>query len=303
MLAWALWMTLAVGELRWQAPAECPQADDVRARIEAAGGLGDLVVDASVEPTASGWQLNLSIALGDTVDTRILESDTCDPLAESLVALVATRLDAPAPQDSVPAPAPKSAPVPAPKPEPAPKPAPDPDPETKPEPTPSTPALPTGLTLALSAGLSLGSVPTPGLPAELAFGHAWPKLRVSLRGRFHPTPQPLQLDAERSMRVFLGTAGPRVCARPAWRAVEFPLCGEVAVGGNRAVLRGPARTRGGVWLEAGAGAGVAWFFARRWALTGHLAASVPVVGSGYTLDGNEAWAPSAVGGRAMLGVE
>ena len=105
------------------------------------------------------------------------------------------------------------------------------------------------------------------------------------------------------MRVFLGTVGPRVCARPSWRSVEFPLCGEVAVGGSQAVLRGPARDRGGVWVEASAGAGVAWFFAPRWALTGHLAASLPFIGSAYTLNGDEAWAPSPVGGRATVGVE
>jgi hypothetical protein len=126
---------------------------------------------------------------------------------------------------------------------------------------------------------------------------------VSLRGRFHPGLQRLALEGDRTMRVLLGTAGPRVCARPSWRRLEFPLCGDLSVGGSRAVLRGPARNRGGVWLEAGVGAGLAWFFASRWALTGALAATTPLAGSAYTLDGSEAWAPSPVGGRAMLGVE
>lgn len=306
MLAWAIGTALIGGELRWQAPAECPSADDVRARIDDAGGLGELEVDARVEAEGDGWSLELSISLDGIADTRVLRAEMCDALAESVVALVATRLDAPPTAEPEPAPS-IAVPEPAPAPSVAePAPAPDPKPRAPlPDVTPLEPraAQPTGLTLAVATGVGLGSVPTLGIPAELAVGYAWRRLRLSLQGRFHPGPLRLELEGDRTMRVSLGTAGPRVCARRSWRAVEFPLCGEVAVGGSRAVLRGPARNRGGVWVEASVGAGLAWFFSSRWALTGQIAASLPFAGSAYTLDGAEAWAPSPVGGRVTVGVE
>ncbi|MCR9163255.1 MAG: hypothetical protein ACE37F_23500 [Nannocystaceae bacterium] len=314
MLAWALAVTLFEGELRWQAPGGCPQVEEVQARIDAAGGLGDLVVDARAQLDADGaWTLHLSIALGDVSDARVLHADDCDALAEAAVLLIATRLDEvagsePAP---IPMPEPEPEPVPIPEPEPEPEPAPilmpepeplaAPQPRVEPGPAPDEP-LPTGVVLALASGVGVESVPRPSLAVELALGYAWPRLRLGLRGRLHAAPE-VALDEQRSMRVLVGTAGARVCARPSRRRVEFPMCGELALGGNRSITRGPARDRGGLWLEASAGAGVAWFFADRWAFTGQLSGVVPLVGSAFTLDGSRAWAPAVVGGRALVGVE
>ncbi|MBV1860662.1 MAG: hypothetical protein KUG77_19770, partial [Nannocystaceae bacterium] len=94
-----------------------------------------------------------------------------------------------------------------------------------------------------------------------------------------------------------------VCARPSWRRLEFPLCAEVGIGGSRAVTRGLARDRGGVWVEAGVGAGLAWFVDPRWALTAHLAGSSPLKGDRYEQGGSGLWNPSRVAGRLALGIE
>lgn len=316
MLGWALaiW-TLAGGELRWQAPQECPSAEAVRAQFDAAGGLGELEVDAVItEGPSAGWTLALTIALDDVSDKRTLHDENCDALAEAAVLLVATRLD---PKRSEPPLAPVEPPTPIPE-----APANPPPARHEPEPTQTQPeapvdvgpppmqavsrppafALPTGLSFAVAAGLSLGSVPLPGVPSELAVGYAWQNLRASVRGRVHVGPQ-RRLDGGGSIRVVLGSVGPQVCARPRWRRLEFPLCGDLGVGGSRAVTRGTAQDRAGTWVEAGLAGGVAWFVAPRWALTAQLAGSSPLVGSRYALDGDIRWDPSPVAGRAMLGVE
>jgi len=314
-LALAL-LTLGEGELRWQAPQDqCPSAETVQAQIDAAGGLGELQVDAvvSADPS-SGWMLELTIVLGDASDTRILRDADCVALAEAAVLLVATRLDLEAmeepaeplpPGDSVPpVETPPQDPAPAPPGEPT---QPNPVP-TRAKPSPPEPAeapdvaLSTGLTFAAAAGISLGSVPNVGVPSELAVGHAWPNVRVGLRGRVHVGAAE-RLAETGSIRIVVGSAGPRVCARPHWRRLEFPVCGEFGVGGSRAVTRGPARDRGGVWVEAGVGAGLAWFVDPRWALTAHLAGVAPLLGTGYTLGATSLWDPAPVAGRVMLGVE
>ncbi|MBV1862163.1 MAG: hypothetical protein KUG77_27340, partial [Nannocystaceae bacterium] len=95
MLRWALaiW-TLSGGELRWQAPEQCPSAQAVQAQLDAGGGLGDLQLDAVITAGPSeGWTLALTIALDDVSDERTLYDEDCDALAEAAVLLVATRLD------------------------------------------------------------------------------------------------------------------------------------------------------------------------------------------------------------------
>lgn len=316
MLAWALAMlTLSGGELRWQAPPEqCPSAETIQAQIDAAGGLGELQVDAVVTAQPSGeWRLDLRIVLEEVSDARTLHDANCAALAEAVVLLVATRLDpehtplpVPPEQSTPPVETPPQPPSPT-----AETPDPEPPKTASPQSQPVAPpesaerresALSTGLTLAAGAGISLGTVPIPGVPSELAIGHAWPHVRVAVRGRVHVA-APQGFSEAGSIRVVVGTAGPQVCARPRWRRLEFPLCGEVGVGGSRAVTRGPARDRGGVWVEAGVGAGLAWFLDPQWALTAQLAGASTLVGTGYELGDDELWDPSVVAGRVMLGVE
>lgn len=303
-------LTLTGGELRWRAPAgECPSVQAVRAQIDAAGGLGELDVDAVVtaEPTG-GWALELTIALEEVSDTRTLRDADCVALAEATVLLVGTRLDLEPPVEpqGPPLPADEIPPARAVPAEPEPRdgtPAPVPSDAPPPRaPSPPRAARPTGLTFAAGAGVSLGSVPFPGVPSELALGHAWPNIRVALRGRVHVGGSQA-LGDDGSIRIVVGSAGPQVCARPRWRELEFPLCGEFGVGGSRALTRGDARDRAGGWVEAGLGAGLAWFVDPRWALTAHLAGTSPLVGSRYALSGSSLWDPSPVAGRVMLGVE
>lgn len=314
MFASLLSVVAVAGVLRWEAPAEvCPSAQDVQARIDASGGLGALDVEGRITAAdGGGWRLELAISLDDVSDARVLEDADCAALTEAAVLLVATRLD----PSFVPTPSPELPTEPEPEPEPEaeppmePEPEPAPEPEAAPEPEPSAlaprpfkPTLPGGLTLGVAAGVGLGSVPTVGFPVALSLGYAWPRLRVALRGRFHAGPT-IDLDAERTMRVMLAMGGAQACARLGAGRLEFPICGDVAVGATMARTQGPAtQNRGGVWAEAGASAGVAWFVADRVALTGLLGASTPLRGHSYALDGDERWVPPRVAGRVLLGVE
>ncbi|MGH1346076.1 MAG: hypothetical protein ACRBN8_31215 [Nannocystales bacterium] len=315
MLAWALMLSLMGGELRWQAPVDqCPSAKMVRAQIDAAGGLGELQVDAVVTAEPSGqWMLVLTTVLDDVSDARTFRDANCAALAEAAVLLVATRLDLERAESSSPGRTPPLVePPPSGSPQSAPTRAGDPgEPPVAPEQRRVQPSLetrepaftlPAGWTFAVAAGLSQGTVPTPGVPSELAMGHAWPMVRLSLRGRVHVGALD-GLGETGSIRIVLGTVGPGVCARATWRRLEFPLCAELGVGGSRAVTRGSARDRGGLWVEAGLGGGLAWFVDPRWSLTAHFAGTTPLVGSGYALGDAELWNPGPIAGRVMLGVE
>ncbi len=302
---------VAGGELRWTAPDQaCPSAAQVRARIDAAGGLGELEVDAVVtEAPQGGWTLTLRVTLDEVSDERTLGSEACGELADAAVLLVATRLDeartvVPEPEASVPVEEPEAPQASAPPSvqeeslEPAPQEA-----RTPIEPAqPRQSSLPTGLTFGAGVGIGLGSVPAPGVPVEGALGVAWPRVRVGLRARYHVAPV-VDLGDDARTQVILGTAGPEVCARPSWRRLEFPLCAQLSTGGSRVLVRGAARPRGGAWLEAGVDAGIAWFFAARWAATARFGASAPIVASRYARGDQQVWNPSPVGGRVVFGVE
>ena len=309
---------MLTGELQWQAPdATCPSEAEVRAQIEAAGGLGDLRVRAEVLPgETQQWAMRLEITFDEVSDVRALEDDDCGALAEAAVLLVATRLDEVAKAlepEPEPAPPPPVEPPPEPETEPEPEPEVPVEPESKPEPAlprspeprpalaPSRP-LPVGLLVAVAGGVGLGSVANPGFPVEVGIGWGWPRARLELRGRYHVAGRQ-SLDGGADMRVLLGTAGPRGCVRMGQGALEVPICAELGVGGSRAVVRGDGRDRGGPWVEAGAGLGLAWHFAPRWALTGYFGAAAPLEGSAFQLQGEDVWTPAVVAGRLMLGIE
>lgn len=311
MLLWALLAMTSTGELRWQAPAEaCPTAAEVQAQIDDAGGQGDLHIEGVVRPGETrAWGLELTLAYGELSDTRMLEDDDCGALAEAAVLLVATRLDEVRARERA---QPEPEPEVIPEPDPVPEVEPEPEPSPEPAPRRSEPDAPLlarerpsraqGIALGLRGGIGVGSVPTPGIPLELGLGYAWSRFRLSVEGRYHLAT--LETHGDLRMRVLLGTAGPRGCARLGGVRVEVPLCAELGVGGSRASVQGSqGRDRGGVWLEAGLVGGVTWFFRPQWGLVVQLAGAVPLDGSSFQLDGASVWDPAPVAGRVTLGIE
>ncbi|MEM6296115.1 MAG: hypothetical protein AAGA54_32885 [Myxococcota bacterium] len=319
LLATAIGVALA-GEVRWTAPPSCPDQAAVRARLDDAGGVGELEVDAVATPTEDGrWSLTLGIAFDGVRNVRTLDADDCEALAEAAVLLIGLQLDAVSP-GSEPEPAPEPEPIPEPESEPKvdaePEPEPEPTVEPEPEPTvgprlsetPATeprvrvPLAVQGWLVGVGVGVSVGTVSLPGVPVELAVGWAWPRLRLGLRGRYHAAPR-VEFGVGRDARVHAGMAGPEGCLRLGAGRVEVPVCGQVSVGGTRSSTRGAARDRGGPWVETGADVGVAWAFAPRISLSGRLGVAVPLVGSRYVVDDVVVFEPSPVAGRAMLGLE
>ncbi len=316
----ALGMVLA-GDVRWTAPSSCPDEATVRARLDAAGGVGALDVDAVATPTEDGrWMLELGISLDGVRSVRTLDAGDCDALAEAAVLLIGLQLDAVDPGT-----APQSAgSVPVPAVEPELELAPEPrfereataEPEPQAEPrveqapaevrSPASPSRPPlalqGWVLGIGMGVSAGTVPLPGVPFELLVGWAWPRLRLGVRGRYHLARR-VELGAGRDARVHAGMAGPEACARLGASGFEVPVCGQVSVGGTRSNTRGTARDRGGPWVETGADVGVVWALAPRVSLAGRLGVAVPLVGSRYVVDDVVAFDPGPVGGRVMFGLE
>ncbi len=70
-------------ELGWEAPAECPQADAVRARVRELTGSSvarSLSAEGAIERAQGRYQLKLVIRDGTAVSERTLESDACGDL-------------------------------------------------------------------------------------------------------------------------------------------------------------------------------------------------------------------------------
>lgn len=280
----------AAYELAWTAPAGCPSAEQVQARIarlaaDPRDGQGVMFVEATVTESAAGYSLTLRTEYRERVDARTVESAVCEDLGESTALVVAVALepalgDEPDAGDPVAnSPAPPELPPP-------------PTGETPPEervidPTragtdvaaadtrdsaPVAPAhregpsrtrrplpSPDRIVLRIAPHAEIGGIPRVGAGAELAVGLLWPRLRLELRGGYL---FPRRADAPGEGRALyqLGTAGARGCARPRAGRLELPVC----LGFEGGVLRADSRDTGsdrtvtGPWLGPSALAGLAF---------------------------------------------
>jgi hypothetical protein len=196
VLAW-LALTLAPQlQLEWEAPRECPQIEDVRARVDRswAGDAGGVIAAhgqlVGTGERARPWRLRLRLVAASGTAERELEGRSCDALtdAAALMIAMAASPNVEAPAITVPEPAaPPEVPAPT-----------DVDPATPAvivasagEPrrsdAASTPADPIvarrrparpRAELALSGGVDALAVPGVGGTLVGALGLHWPRLRV-----------------------------------------------------------------------------------------------------------------------------
>ncbi|MCY1061679.1 hypothetical protein [Nannocystis sp. SCPEA4] len=258
-------------EVRWEAPAGCPDEAAVRAQIagllaRAPAGTGQAAqVTLRVESLPGGrWRLDATITSPEGQGRRSLEGDRCEALAEAAALLTAIAA-APGLQGGSPVAAPGSqggppgsqggpsspglqeGPPPGPQVPPVPEvdagelepelPAVDREPEPPAAPTPApTKRPPRALraTLGLGVGVGAGALPGPTALLRAAAGVRGRHWAVLLTQSFWLPREFAAADDERvGGRMWLAATGVRGCGIVGKGRVEAPLCGGVEVGALR----------------------------------------------------------------------
>jgi hypothetical protein len=84
-------------QIDWQAPAGCPQAAELRARIDslvgAAAVRADLTVRGRVTASGEKWTLTLELVREGSAETRTLEDRACRGVAEAAAVVIAVAID------------------------------------------------------------------------------------------------------------------------------------------------------------------------------------------------------------------
>jgi hypothetical protein len=259
--------------LTWSGPPGCPTTEDIQARVDAllggeasASSVADVRASGQVERVESGFRLLLSMGVGPSPSSRVIEARTCDELggaAAIAIALLArsTLAGASASSTSESAPASSSH---ANSPPTDSRPSRD-TPSTKQEPAPDAP--PSGVRLAIDAPIGLagwGSLPSTGLGLGAALGIRWKALRATASAELWQ-PQTHEVSGF-GTRFTLQSARAEVCLIQAVHGVELGPCLGAAV--QRLAAEGApspvfsAKSRTAVWVSG----------------TGGLFASVPTPG-------------------------
>ncbi len=281
MLAALLLLAPAGLRLEWQAPAECPDGEVLRARVV------DLVGPAAVEQTSLGararvrgkpgrWTLELTLVRAGGEDRRTLGDPDCRALAEAAALVLAVAIDpraqigGPAPSDSPPDPSDSSlvplppaepaAPPTAPPPVPAdrsvdnpPAPSVNPSPQIAaaeplvppvPKDSPSPRARKLQLGLRLGAGLGFTRLlPGPHAALDLGLGLEGRLWRVELAGLFVPPVRGVAASDPGIGGVFrLGAGELRGCGMPGLRG--RPLVFPLCVGLQFGAMHGSGEGSG-----------------------------------------------------------
>ncbi|MBX7081974.1 MAG: hypothetical protein K1X88_22400 [Nannocystaceae bacterium] len=290
--------------LRWEAPPECPSAETIAARVQAlardpTGGSGTAFVQAQVEATAAGYRLVLATEFLGNVETRVLEAEQCDALADATALVIAVTL-----QPALATVPPVRDAEPEPPPEPA-TPEPDARPEPLPPPEPARPrrAVPVQALLRAAALGEWGSLPGPSGGAAVAIGVAWPRIRAELEAMWvAPRSTPRRDGRSATVQLAGGTA--RACYRVWVRSVELPVCAGLEAAAAIARPQGTRSTDRRVGPSVGPKIGVG--VARQFRTVGVFAA-VEAVGRAYgtslSVDGTRLFTQAPVSGRLWLGVE
>jgi len=313
--------------LSWQAPAECPDEAHVRRAVEQLLGEGppppaNVSARAVVEHTASGhWNVRLTTVRDGTTGERVVESESCQSLADATALILALTIDparvaarapgaasAPAsstvasaaPSASAAAPAPASASAsptapPAASPTPATTPAAPAVPPPEAAPTGAGAPGPTRVALFAQVGGDVGTLPRAayavGGGAALTLG----SFRVEGYGTYLP-----QQAAHPAAFPNLGTnihllaGGLRGCFLPLRGSVEAGGCVGLELGDLRGQGFGPSVPNqyylftpgngGGLWIATTLSGRVSWRIARSFALDLDVGLVVPLERDTFQFD-------------------
>lgn len=289
--------------LSWDAPAQCPSVEQVRARVDellvAAPAEGE-AIDADVQVVASeaGFVARLRLRSGEREGLRELGDPDCLELAEALALIVALAVD---PELMSREPIADAEPEEQPEPiEEQPDPIdeqPDPIGDAQP-PEPPTTSL-RGFGLALRGGGAFAVIAPASARVQLSassFGRLW---RAEL-GVSTTIPQAIDIG-----RFSITTAELRGCFVPERRAVEFPLCLGVDAGAMTGVGRGGnGRRATAPWLAASPGVGVSWVLLQdRLALDLRADALLPIVRPAFASDEGRLLLRAGFGAQVLAGLE
>lgn len=303
--------------LEWTAPSSCPSAAEVdgviagwRAQAPADAILGTARARASVREEADGFALELEIDADGVVTRHAVTAVDCRALADAtaLQIAMALGLDPGAPTESATVPAPAATEEAAA----APVVTTPIESRTTTSRTPSTPSRrtrPLGFrgALRVQGGVGTGRVPTIDGRFGIAGALAWPRARIEL-GVMHTFEQREEHDElDVAVRVWQWTAIVRGCWTPRVGPLELPLCGGLEAGASQGHASGvPEReTATSPFVAAVAGFGLAWPFARRFALwvevDGWVGLTQP---SAFTIEGLEPLFTTRRGGvDGVIGLE
>lgn len=280
--------------LQWEAPPECPDATAARAEIEARTAQAwqddSLSVVGRVEAVPEGgYRLELQLQTPTGHETRSIEAEHCDALAEATALLVALALE-PEPEHSPEGereiadeaslpPPPESAPT-------TPR-----STATRTDPGPSSVAASTvsptrskrrilpvpSVIMALRGGAELGAMPGVAGAVLLDLGVLWRHLRVDV-GASYLTPR-TERTPSGAVRVQLGAGRVRGCGVLPVGSVAVLGCGGLEVGVALGQGRDlPEPTIGRAWWVAPLlAAGVRWWVHPRIALLVELEGAFPAV--------------------------
>ncbi len=277
------------GGLIWRAPAGCPDAAEVRARIEVRIGLPieravhgiavDIAPEPEPEPEEDGRERRFVARIDlSGAAARVLTSASCDELTDA-VAVVIARIAA---DDRQP-------PIEAPR-EPA-----------RPELAPRHDRV--GVRALGITGI--GALPGVGVGGELAGYALFGATSVELAAiRWLPGHRIMPQSAAGAVDARLDV----VALRIGWRSEQLPLRGWISgeLGSVQRAVALPSDGQGGAgrWAAVGAGFGVAWPMTPRVRLVGIIELAVPLEPARFLpQDGAALYRPDPVTVRSGLGLE
>jgi hypothetical protein len=318
----ALTGTLAsasAGPIEWDAPAPpCPTVTEVEDAVRRMAGrmpdASEIRARAQVSRAGERWSLRLTTEVGERVQERALEADTCEALAKATAIVIAVAVDPIGAAHEVrnaqriEAPSPERPPASAAATETA--------AETEVAPSPRATVTtnrkvraPVRVHFGAGGGVVIGVLPGVSGGPVAALGLTAGRFRAELRGAWW-APR-LGRDGGVTARIQVGTVGFMACGEPGPTRATFPICAGIESGAMRA--RGVAvtnpRTQHLAWAAALIGAGVRGWVRPRIGLRADVEVAIPFTVDRVVVGSPEANPPRTVhqtpfvGARALLGVE
>lgn len=301
-MSWLLlaWLFAPGANVSWVAPPTCPDPASVELRLESADvRLAQPVVARVVAPPSGGSTWRLEVQMADT-PPRLIEGESCDALADALVAILSVQATAGPPIPVVPEPelAPPAVPTPPAIPsatETAMGPGERQPAERQPaelQPTESPPAERQPLREGRAPKIVLGiagavhgvGVPRPGGGVGAAAGLRYPHVRIMAYGRWwFRRDQEVIGGIEAAYRLAVG--GIEACGVASFGSFDALGCGLGELGELRAegISAAPSRTQRHLWLAPGFRLGTQWRTRRSVRLGLSAVALVPLVRRRFTV--------------------